>query len=157
MLAKVHTMRALACTFTRRFTSLHHAVELPSDNLYERRHIEEFKALYKTEYTDTVPGYATVEGTARYSTLRADIVDAKHFRHPFHDPELKISSIGFGSYQGAPEEIDDIKTFNALIDSVRSGGVNVVDTALNYRYMKAERSIGAALRFLAQNYQITRD
>jgi aryl-alcohol dehydrogenase-like predicted oxidoreductase len=35
--------------------------------------------------------------------------------------------------------------FNAIIDSVKSGGVNVIDTAINYRYMKSERVIGACL------------
>ena len=35
--------------------------------------------------------------------------------------------------------------FNAIIDSVNSGGVNLLDTAINYRYMKSERVLGAAL------------
>ena len=38
--------------------------------------------------------------------------------------------------------------FNGIIDSVESGGVNVIDTAINYRYQKSERTIGAALRYL---------
>jgi len=38
--------------------------------------------------------------------------------------------------------------FNAIIDSVESGGVNVIDTAINYRYMKSERTVGAALKYL---------
>ena len=38
--------------------------------------------------------------------------------------------------------------FNAIVDSVNTGGVNVIDTAINYRYMKSERTVGAALRFL---------
>ena len=35
--------------------------------------------------------------------------------------------------------------FNSIIDSVKTGGVNLIDTAINYRYMKSERSLGAAL------------
>lgn len=31
-----------------------------------------------------------------------------------------------------------------------SGGINHIDTALNFRYMSSERSIGAALQFLSQ-------
>ncbi len=51
---------------------------------------------------------------------------------------------------GKPDTEDDLKQFNAIIDSVRSGGVNVIDSAINYRYMKSERTIGAAIRFLSE-------
>lgn len=40
--------------------------------------------------------------------------------------------------------------FNAIIESVQSGGVNVIDTAINYRYQKSERVVGAALRYLLE-------
>jgi len=40
---------------------------------------------------------------------------------------------------------------------VLSGGVNHIDTAINYRYMKAERTIGAALRYLLANSGIKRN
>ena len=38
--------------------------------------------------------------------------------------------------------------FNAIIDSVQLYGVNVIDTAINYRSQKSERVVGAALRYL---------
>jgi len=38
-----------------------------------------------------------------------------------------------------------------------SGGVNVVDTAINYRCQKAERSIGAALKTLINKNGVNRD
>lgn len=47
--------------------------------------------------------------------------------------------------------------FNGIVDSVISGGVNVIDTSLNYRYMKSERSVGAAVRHLVNNLEYTRD
>ena len=68
----------------------------------------------------------------------------EHFRTPYHDT-LFLSSLGLGSYIGAPTEEDDLKLFNAILDSVQSHGVNVLDTAINYRYQKSERTIGAAL------------
>lgn len=47
--------------------------------------------------------------------------------------------------------------FNAVIDSVTSGGVNIIDTAINYRYMKSERSIAAALKYLIENKSCERN
>lgn len=47
--------------------------------------------------------------------------------------------------------------FNSIIDSVTSGGVNVIDTAINYRYMKSERTIAAAIRLLLTHSQISRN
>lgn len=46
--------------------------------------------------------------------------------------------------------------FNAVIDSVTSGGVNIIDTSINYRYMKSERSISAALRYLIETKRTER-
>jgi len=40
--------------------------------------------------------------------------------------------------------------FNGLIESIQSGGVNVIDTAINYRYQKSERVVGAVLRYLLE-------
>lgn len=47
--------------------------------------------------------------------------------------------------------------FNAIVDSVKTGGINVIDTAINYRYMKSERVVGAALRFLLEKEKIGRE
>ena len=44
-----------------------------------------------------------------------------------------------------------------MVDSVNSGGINVIDTSINYRYMKSERSVGAALRYLISSNQIERN
>jgi aryl-alcohol dehydrogenase-like predicted oxidoreductase len=38
-----------------------------------------------------------------------------------------------------------------------SGGINVIDTAINYRCQKAERTIGAALKTLTRKYKLERD
>lgn len=62
-----------------------------------------------------------------------------------------MSTLGIGTYIGAPSTIHDQQVFDAVIASVESGGVNVIDTAINYRYMKAERSIGAALQQLCNS------
>ena len=87
------------------------------------------------------PGQATPEGTARFR----DAADAAtgHFRR---SPEgLSLSSLGIGTYLGG----DDAKTDALYAASVRRAlqlGLNVVDTAINYRYQRSERTVGAALR-----------
>jgi aryl-alcohol dehydrogenase-like predicted oxidoreductase len=45
--------------------------------------------------------------------------------------------------------------YNALIDSVMSGGVNIFDTCASFRHSRSERVINAALRYLIneQNYK----
>ncbi|MDW8433783.1 MAG: aldo/keto reductase [Aquificaceae bacterium] len=55
--------------------------------------------------------------------------------------ELKISELGIGTYLGEP----DRKTSEGYKEVIKEGirrGLNVVDTAIVYRYMKSERDIG---------------
>lgn len=47
--------------------------------------------------------------------------------------------------------------FNAVVDSVSSGCVNFIDTAINFRYQKSERVVGAALAYLKDAHRISRD
>jgi aryl-alcohol dehydrogenase-like predicted oxidoreductase len=47
--------------------------------------------------------------------------------------------------------------YDAIKQSVLSGGINHIDTAPNYRYMKSERTIGKILTTLESKYNITRD
>jgi aryl-alcohol dehydrogenase-like predicted oxidoreductase len=47
--------------------------------------------------------------------------------------------------------------YDALKQSVLSGGINVVDTAPNYRYMKSERTIGKVLTTLHSKYGVKRN
>lgn len=43
------------------------------------------------------------------------------------------------------------------MESVKTGGVNLIDTAQIFRYMKSERTLGAALRFLVEKEKIMRN
>lgn len=70
---------------------------------------------------------------------------------------VKISSVGLGTYMGNPDDITDFDMYNAIKTSVMSGGINHIDTAPNYRYMKSEKTIGKALTVLEQKYDIHRD
>jgi aryl-alcohol dehydrogenase-like predicted oxidoreductase len=70
---------------------------------------------------------------------------------------LELSSIGIGSYLGAPDDQTDFDLYNAIKLMVLSGGINVLDTAINYRCQKSERTIGAVLKTLNRKYGIQRD
>jgi len=62
-----------------------------------------------------------------------------------------------GTYLGDITRQDDMAVENAVYESIKSGAVNVIDTAINYRAMKSEKSIGRALRRLTDEGIISRD
>ena len=84
---------------------------------------------------------ATPEGTARYRERFRD----RDFREQHG---LVLSSIGIGTYLGNADDETDRSYTNAIVRAVTSG-VNVIDTAANYRFQRSERSIGRALKTLA--------
>ncbi len=57
---------------------------------------------------------------------------------------LKLSEMGIGTYMGEVDEATD-KAYEEAITYGHDLGINVVDTAINYRYMKSERAIGKVL------------
>lgn len=111
-----------------------------------------------SNFAAKIPGYATPEGTLAYKNfgLAEKEVHYQHFRKPYQD-DLNLSSTGIGTYLGAPTNVEDLNIFIAIIRSVRSGGFNVIDTAINYRFMKSERVVGAAISKLISHYKFTRE
>src|SRR5437667_7878261 len=84
---------------------------------------------------------ATLDGTRRYAeSLRSRAADG-HFRE-VHG--LVLSSLGIGTYLGQPDERTDAAYTAAIVTAVENG-INVADAAINYRFQRSERSIGAAL------------
>lgn len=69
---------------------------------------------------------------------------------------LALSSIGIGTYLGGADEVTDLSYTRAIVRAVQLG-VNVIDTAANYRFQRSERSIGAALKILANEHGIARE
>ena len=98
-----------------------------------------------------ISGYATSEGTKNFS--KNSQVNLENFKI-FED--LHLSNVGIGTYLGNPDNQTDELVKNAVKQSVLSG-VNVIDTAINYRAQKAERSVGKALSELIQEEKITRN
>jgi aryl-alcohol dehydrogenase-like predicted oxidoreductase len=90
-------------------------------------------------------GAATPEGTDRYRKRFADNIPAEHFRQTHG---VWMSSIGIGTYLGNHDDATDQLYRDAVMRAVELG-CNVIDTAINYRCQRSERSIGAALKELA--------
>ncbi|MFZ0641704.1 MAG: aldo/keto reductase [Candidatus Acidiferrales bacterium] len=91
------------------------------------------------------PGSATAEGTLRYAARFQGRAAAGHFREIRGG--LVLSSIGIGTYLGEPDEATDGAYTDAVVTAIE-GGINVVDSAINYRFQRSERAVGAALREL---------
>ncbi len=93
-----------------------------------------------------MPGRATAQGTLRYAARFQGRTAAGHFREI--PGGLLFSSIGIGTYLGEPDEAADKGYADAVVAALE-GGINVVDSAINYRLQRSERSVGAALKELA--------
>lgn len=109
-----------------------------------------------THSYSAVDGYATSEGTKKYvdNAINNNEILRSHFRS-FEG--LLLSSIGMGTYLGEPTPHDDDLVENAVYESVKSGSINVIDTAINYRLMKSEKSIGRAIDRLVNDNIISRN
>ncbi|WP_262175676.1 aldo/keto reductase [Haloarcula laminariae] len=83
---------------------------------------------------------ATREGTWTYRDAHDDF--ARTFFRRFGDGVA--SSIGVGTYLGDPTDERDDAYYEAIRTALESG-VNVVDTAINYRHQRSERVVGEAL------------
>ncbi|MFY4813058.1 aldo/keto reductase [Haloarcula sp. AONF1] len=55
-----------------------------------------------------------------------------------------VSSIGIGTYLGDPTDERDASYQDAIVTALESG-INVVDTAINYRHQRSERVVGDAV------------
>ena len=98
-----------------------------------------------------ISGFATFEGTKIFK--QNSTVNPLNF-NTFEN--LHLSNVGIGTYLGDPDSKTDELVKNAVKQSVLSG-VNVIDTAINYRAQKAERSVGKAISELIENENISRD
>jgi aryl-alcohol dehydrogenase-like predicted oxidoreductase len=95
-----------------------------------------------------IAGHATQAGTSRFSewAVGKKGVNREHFKEFLG---LQLSSLGIGTYLGDVDAKTDRLVEDAVFQSVASGAVNVIDTAINYRLQRAERSVGRAVARVA--------
>ncbi|HSA97893.1 MAG TPA: aldo/keto reductase [Candidatus Nitrosotenuis sp.] len=97
-----------------------------------------------------ISGFATPEGTKKFATQYGQILDNYRTMQG-----LTLSNVGIGTYLGSPDSQTDLMVIDAVKKSVLAG-INVIDTAINYRAQKAERAIGTAISELVRDGKIER-
>jgi aryl-alcohol dehydrogenase-like predicted oxidoreductase len=114
--------------------------------------LQSLKQIAKGEFMSKANG-ATPEGTERYAERLGAITAQGHFRN---QQRLLLSSIGLGTYLGHWDDTTD-KRYQESIKRAVELGCNVIDSAINYRFQRSERAIGAALRQLFESGKAKRD
>jgi len=98
-------------------------------------------------------GKATKIKTNYYAQLHQTECSPEHFRE-FNN--FTASSIGIGTYLGYSDPATDNLVTEAIIRSVKSG-INLIDTAINYRSQHGERSVKTALLKLIESKTVSRE
>jgi len=99
-----------------------------------------------------IPGFATPEGTSRYRQ-RFEPRLTGHFRQL---QGLWVSSIGLGTYLGEPTDVCDA-LYRDAVEVALESGINVLDSAVNYRHQRSERAIAQALTAVFSAGRAARD
>jgi len=71
----------------------------------------------------------------------------RHPRIPYQRTtfDLCVSSLGIGTYLGESTDADDAAYVNSIVRGIERG-INLVDTALNYRSQRSERAVRSAIQ-----------
>jgi len=99
-----------------------------------------------------IEGFATKEGTKNFAD-NCKLVKKSNFKK-FND--LTLSNVGVGTYLGNSDDDTDNLVTEAIKSSIKMG-INVIDSAINYRFQRAERSVGKAVSQLIQEGNLKRD
>jgi aryl-alcohol dehydrogenase-like predicted oxidoreductase len=100
-----------------------------------------------------VTGQATPEGTARYAARLAGRVAPEHFRRL---GALHVSTLGLGTYLGREDDPTD-KLYRNAVARALEHGVNVMDSAINYRHQRSEIAVGEAFANAIARGLVARD
>jgi aryl-alcohol dehydrogenase-like predicted oxidoreductase len=103
--------------------------------------------------TNLSPSHSTVGGSAAFAKRQAGF-EPGFFRSTTFG--ITVSSIGIGTYLGESTDADDEAYEGSVAHAIRSGA-NLIDTAINYRSQRSERSIGAAIQAVLASGDVPRD
>ena len=98
--------------------------------------------------------YATKEGT--FSYLKQFPKYSKDFYR--FDGDVFVSSLGLGTFRKEPyREENYVVSYKDSVKLAVLNGINLIDTAINYRYQVSEREIGEALKELFEEGKASRE
>jgi len=98
--------------------------------------------------------FATKEGTFAY--LKQFPKYAKDFYR--FNGDFFISSLGLGTFRKEPyREENYVVNYKDSVKMAVLNGINLIDTAINYRYQVSEEEIGEALQELFDEKKVSRD
>ena len=84
---------------------------------------------------------ATTTGTRRFISRAPE----RHEEYRRHFPrKLTVSALGIGSYLGDCTDAED-ERYRLSVHAALNAGINVIDTASNYRCQRSERAVGHAV------------
>ncbi len=98
-------------------------------------------------------GFATQEGTRLYAERFPAALGCGFYSLA---NDLRVSSLGLGTYLGEADEPTDHAYESAALTAMRSG-INFFDTAISYRDGRSELALGAALRLVLNANEFQRD
>jgi aryl-alcohol dehydrogenase-like predicted oxidoreductase len=98
-----------------------------------------------------IKGRATLDGTRRFE--KRSKTSPGHFREA---AGVSVSSIGLGTYLGSEDGATD-RGYESCAAYAFRAGVNVLDSAINYRGQKSERAIGKAIALSMEKGLLLRD
>jgi aryl-alcohol dehydrogenase-like predicted oxidoreductase len=97
---------------------------------------------------------ATTEGTKRFATRFGEQYVPDFYRSS--RSLLTVSSVGLGTYLGDSNDATDALYAEAAQASI-AAGINLIDTAINYRCQRSERVIGSVLQEMMDRGAVRRD
>ena len=101
-----------------------------------------------------IPGRATADATARFAQRFADSYASDFYRST--STAHTVSSIGMGTYLGESDDAEDNRYVSVMTAGLERG-LNLLDTAINYRCQRSERAVGRALDQVISSKIATRD
>ncbi|HUQ20869.1 MAG TPA: aldo/keto reductase [Gemmatimonadaceae bacterium] len=96
-----------------------------------------------SDSSELIAGHATPAGTRRFAKRFASTYSPEFYRQLADG--VSVSSIGMGTYLGDCDDAEDARYVTVLSAGVERG-INLVDTAINYRCQRSERAVGRALQ-----------
>ncbi|NRR32469.1 aldo/keto reductase [Oxalobacteraceae bacterium] len=100
-----------------------------------------------TQQETSLPGHASSAGAERLAQRSGAGIHGLYRGAQ----QLLVSNIGLGTYRGEADDATDAAYASAVQQSLRAG-VNLIDTSLNYRKQRSERSVALGLRrFIEQD------